>query len=282
MSLPPQYSNDAMFRSSHGVTRDQMLAEAESSYNKAQNADPFEMDDTEISGTLNDGQIRDMSEALKAESGKRMMKHLLGKQSAEESKKSLDVTRDAFRRGKDHILMQEHKDLDQLQAWDKDLCTWTYKDENLKELHQTSKTNKRQRGKIEFHRHARDLWEKGFTTHSGGEVQRRQDITDQDLLKGRKEKISEKHSQSKYFTDLAFFMEDGREMKIGRMLSRVVKQSMDKYIPIMLQDIAANMGLSNSAASGFIKSNKAEANVKEFLLQTGIVDKELEEIPTSA
>lgn len=277
MDLPEKFKNEGAFMQASSVTRLHMLDEAKKRYAKSKEASPFDIDTT---SELDDEEIQTLSEGIDSSTGERIIKAAMKAQEQDSAMKALNLQMMTWNRVRRNIKEAEFKDQTQEERFDKDLAKWTRKPQDLDDVKQTS--NRRMKGKVEFHKAAKQLYNKGFVTYSSGQMHERQDITDQDLERGNTN-ILEKHKRAKYATDIYFAHADGREPDSPMMMfQRVADKTLNKFIPIMLEEIAMQMGMSKIDALGFIKSNKAKANARNFMERKGYVDEELMDFKKAA
>ncbi len=270
MDLPDKFRNDGAFMQATSITRLHMLEEAKKRHQKAQDASPFDID---VTSAMDDDEIKTLSEGIDSTAGERMVKAALKAQEQENAMKALNLQMMTWNRVRRNIKEAEFKDQTQEERFDKDLAKWTRKPEDLDDVKQTS--NRRMKTKIDFHHTARKLYDKGFITYSSGQMRERQDVTDKDLERGNTN-ILEKHKRAKYATDFHFSHADGREPDSPmEMFQRVAEKTLDKFMPLIMEEMAAQLGMSRTNAMGFIKSNKAAENVKDFMAKKGYVDEEL-------
>jgi hypothetical protein len=271
MGLPENFRRDASFAQANAIARMQMLEDAKKRHEKSQNASPFEIDMDE---TLSDEDTRTLTAGLETGAGEALLSEALKDQEGEKIRRTIELQNMTWRRLKTNLKIADWKNQTQEERFDEDLARWTYKDKNVKKIEDT--TSRRMKNKVEFHDAAKHLYNKGIVTYSSGQMRERQDVTDQDLLKGN-ESIAAAHTRAKYATDFHVSHADGRENKDPiKIFERVAEETMRKFIPQMLEDMAANMGMSRMQSLALINSKDAANNTLHFLQKRSVVDDELD------
>jgi|GEM_PF-5631321 len=274
-ALPLKVREDDQFFKANAITREEILWKAQQKQAELEAQSAFaELDEGEH---LTDEQISDITSSIGTKEGENILDEAMNSQVQEQERRNISNVISLAKWKMDHALEANQKGETQQETFIRDYEHWKV---GLSEgdHHKDHRTQDEwiKGSKIKEAQMAKNLYEKGFTTHSNSSLHERQDLTRDDLVNLRGGKISEAMSTATYDTDIHLAESDEREpMDVAAMLGEVVEELAEKMAREMAAGIAEKIKAHGSNKNALVNSLTTAKNIET--LKSRFWDKEMGE-----
>lgn len=259
--LPLNVRDDLSFYKANSITRQEMLGRALRELKESNAGSAFaELASGEI---LDNERIRDITDGLDSREGEDLLAEAYEDQVAEADRKNVDnvislagwkakMALDANKKGES----QAETFMSDYENWKEGLSVGDHeKDASLE-------NDWLKASKIREAQMAENLYEKGFTTHAGSNINERQDLRKKDLTDLNGERIRDAMSRAKYSTDIHLSENnDSEPTDVAELLGDALEEMAVRMAREMAEGLAAKMKAQGSNRLTLVNSLTTAKNI---------------------